>query len=58
MCLPSMDAAQMFCQEMKETEGHSAWIIGSVVAHDLPPSENDALIIDEPTIIKVSRDTL
>ena len=57
VCLPSLEAAEAFCQEIKEIEGRSAWIIGSIVAHDGPVSENSARIIDDPTLIKVTTDS-
>eukprot|EP01096_Ripella_sp_DP13-Kostka_P003253 TRINITY_DN1470_c0_g2_i1.p1 TRINITY_DN1470_c0_g2~~TRINITY_DN1470_c0_g2_i1.p1 ORF type:complete len:316 (+),score=122.08 TRINITY_DN1470_c0_g2_i1:205-1152(+) len=57
VCLPSLEAAEAFCQEIKEIEGRSAWIIGSIVAHDGSVSENSARIIDDPTLIKVTTDS-
>jgi len=47
LCLPRSEAAK-FCSEIKKTEGHNAWIIGSV-----EKGQKNARIIEKPRIIDV-----
>jgi len=50
--LPSQEAAENFCIELQELDGHPAWIVGRVVpATD--PSKRKAYIREDANVVEI-----
>lgn len=46
------DQAELFIKEIQEIDKQPAWIVGKVLASDLPQSENTSIILENPNIIE------
>lgn len=55
ICLPNMDIAKKFCEELETLDGHPAWIIGDVVASENPDDRtlNSCKILEDFTLIPI-----